>query len=112
MITFAREFTRLAARYTADLPHRALIQRALRSYEVKRDEYKARYQSWGEARQAASEIKWEAINHLDRYLEEFIAKLEARGTKVFVASTDAQARDYIVSVARENGSKRSSSPRA
>ena len=106
MITFAREFARQAARYTADLPHRALIQRALRSYEVKRDEYKARYQSWGEARQAASEIKWDAINHLDRYLEEFITKLEARGTKVFVASTDAQARDYIVSVARDNQVKK------
>lgn len=106
MIAFAREFKRMAARYTADLQHRALIQRALRSYEVKRDEFKARYQSWGEARQAASEIKWEAINHLDRYLEEFITKLEARGTKVFVASTDAQARDYIVKVAQENKVKR------
>jgi L-lactate dehydrogenase complex protein LldF len=106
MITFAREFTRLAARYTADLPHRALIQRALHSYEIKRDEFKARYQSWGEARQAASEIKWDAINHLDRYLEEFITKLEARGTKVFVASTDVQARDYIVGVARENEVKK------
>ena len=106
MITFAKQFSRMAARYTADLDHRALIQRALRSYEVKRDEYKARYQSWGEARQASSEIKWDAINHLDRYLEEFIGKLEARGTQVFVASTGTQARDYIVQVARENEVKK------
>ena len=96
----------MASRLTADLRHRGLIQTALRSYEVKRDEYKARYQSWGEARQAASEIKWQAINHLDRYLEEFIAKLEARGTKVFVAGTDVHARDYIVNVARENNVKK------
>ena len=92
----------MAGRYTADLRHRALIQNALRSYEVKRDEFKQRYQSWGDARQAASEIKWEAINHLDRYLEDFITKLEARGTKVFVAGTAAQARDYIAEVAQEN----------
>ena len=46
------------------------------------------------------------INHLDRYLEEFITKLEARGTKVFVASTEAQARDYIVHVAQENAVKK------
>jgi L-lactate dehydrogenase complex protein LldF len=102
MTAFAREFKRMAARFTADLRHRALIQKALHSYEVKRDEFKGRYQSWDDARQAAAEIKWDAINHLDRYLEEFIAKLEARGTKVFVAGTDAQARDYIVRVAREN----------
>ena len=99
---FAKEFSRMAGRLTADLRHRGLIQTALRSYETKRDEHKARYQSWGEARQAASEIKWDALNHLDRYLEEFITKLEARGTKVYVAGNDVQARDYILQVAREN----------
>ncbi len=102
MITAAQDFKRNATRVTADLRHRGLIQRALKSYEVKRDEFKARYQNWGEARQAASEVKWEAINHLDKYLGEFIEKLEARGTKVFVATTEAQARDYILHVAAEN----------
>jgi L-lactate dehydrogenase complex protein LldF len=102
MITFAKGFTRAAGKLTRDLRHRGLIQRALTSYEIKRDEFKGRYQNWGEARQAASEIKWEAINHLDKYLQEFMTKLEARGTRVFVAGTGAQARDYIVSVAKEN----------
>ena len=102
MIAFARKFNTMAARYTADLRHRGLIQRALKSYEAKRDEFKLRFQNWGEARAAAAAIKWEAVNHLDRYLEEFIAKLEARGTKVFVATTGDQARDYIVEVARQN----------
>jgi L-lactate dehydrogenase complex protein LldF len=102
MIAFATEFKRMATRYTADLRHRALIQRALHSYEVKRDEYKLRYQSWEEARQAASSIKWEAINHLDVYLQEFITKLEERGTRVFVAGNAEQACAYILEVAREN----------
>jgi len=102
MITFAKDFKNTAARITKDLRHRGLIQRALHSYEVKRDEFKGRYQNWSEARQAASEIKWEAINHLDKYLQEFIAKLEARGTRVYVAGTGDQARDYILSVAKEN----------
>jgi L-lactate dehydrogenase complex protein LldF len=103
MITFARDFKVAAGRLTKDLRHRGLIQRALTSDAVKRDEFKGRYQNWGEARQAASEIKWEAINHLDKYLQEFITKLEARGTRVHVASTGDQARDYIVGVAKENG---------
>ncbi|MCE0499576.1 MAG: LutB/LldF family L-lactate oxidation iron-sulfur protein [Methylacidiphilales bacterium] len=102
MTAYAREFKRMAARYTSDLRHRGLIQRALKGYETKRDEYKGRYQNWSEARQAASEIKWEAINHLDRHLAEFITKIEARGTRVFVAGTGAQARDYIVGVAKQN----------
>jgi L-lactate dehydrogenase complex protein LldF len=101
MIAFASEFKKMAARYTADLRHRGLIQTALKKYEVKRDEFKSRFQNWGEARHAAADIKWEAINHLDRYLAEFIAKIEARGTRVFVAGTAEQARDYIVGVARE-----------
>jgi L-lactate dehydrogenase complex protein LldF len=102
MMQFAKDFKVAAARLTKDLRHRGLIQRALLSYELKRDEFKGRYQNWGQARQAASEIKWDAINHLDRYLQEFITKLEARGTQVYVASNDAQARDYILDVVKEN----------
>src|SRR5258708_31144792 len=92
----------MASLLTADLRHRGLIQRALRSYEIKRDESKQRFQSWEHARGTAAEIKWDAINHLDRYLAEFIAKLEARGTQVHVASTAQQARDYILAVAKKN----------
>ncbi|HUB65851.1 MAG TPA: LutB/LldF family L-lactate oxidation iron-sulfur protein [Candidatus Methylacidiphilales bacterium] len=102
MIAYARQFQQMAARYTADLRHRGLIQRALKGYETKRDEYKGRFQNWSQARQAASEIKWEAINRLDRYLTEFITKLEARGTHAFVAGNAAQARDYITGVAKKN----------
>ena len=102
MTTFAQDFRSAAARLTKDLRHRGLIQRALHSYEVKRDECKGRYQDWEEARQAASEIKWKAINHLDTHLQEFITKLEARGTCVHVAGTGEQARDYIVRVVEEN----------
>lgn len=102
MKTRAAEFHDSARRYTADLEHRHLIQKALSGYYVKRDEFKNRFQSWSEARNAAAEIKWDAINHLDRYLEEFASKLEARGVKVFWAANGQEARDYIVRVAREN----------
>ena len=98
----SKEFNELATRYTADLTHRGWIQKALAGYYVKRDEFRNRYQSWPEARKLAAETKWEAVNHLDRYLEEFVAKLEARGTKVFWAPGAQEARDYIAGVAREN----------
>ena len=102
MNAHAQEFKASARRYTADLGHRDWIQKALAGYYVKRDEFKSRFQSWPGARNAAAEIKWEAVNHLDRYLDEFATRLEARGTKVFWAPDAQAARDYIVGVAREH----------
>src|SRR5205807_7044588 len=60
----------------------------------------ASFQDWAAARQAAAETKWEAINHLDKYLTEFADKLEARGTKVHWASTAQQAREIILGIVR------------
>jgi L-lactate dehydrogenase complex protein LldF len=98
----SKEFNESASRYTADLTHRDWIQKALSGYYVKRDEFRNRYQSWPDARKAAAEIKWEAVNHLDKYLDELASKLEARGTKVFWAPGAQEARDYIVAVARQH----------
>ncbi len=102
MNVHAREFNESARRYTVDLRHRDLIQKALSGYYAKRDEYKNRFQNWSGARDLAAEIKWEAINHLDRYLDEFASKLEAHGTRVFWAPGAQEARDYIVGVARQH----------
>lgn len=101
----AKQFHDDAHEMTHDLQHRAFIQKALAGYYLKRDEYKDRYASWQDARQAAGEIKWEAVNHLDRYLDEFAQKIAARGAHVFWA-TDAQAaRDYILEVCQQAGAR-------
>ena len=100
MNTFAEQFKEQAQQITRDLRHRQLIQVALGKYEVKRDEKKAAFQNWQSARQAAADTKWEAINHLDKYLQEFARKLESRGTKVHWASTAEQARGIIIGVIR------------
>lgn len=97
----ARDFKAGAVRLTHDLRHRALIQTALRNYEVVRDRSRAAFQDWQSARQAAAETKWEALNHLDRYLLQFVQKIEARGTKVHWASTGQQAREIILGIIRE-----------
>jgi len=96
----ARQFHHDADRLTHDLRHRSLIQKALGGYYKKRDEQKAKFTDWQSARAAAASAKFEAINHLDKYLVEFTDKLAARGTKVFWASNGAEASDYIASVAR------------
>jgi L-lactate dehydrogenase complex protein LldF len=102
MSAHAKEFNESARRCMADLHRRSLIQKALAGYCTKRDENQGRFQSWSGARDAAAEIKWEAINHLDHYLDEFVSRLEARGTRVFWAPDAKEARDYIVGVARRH----------
>ncbi|MEI7730607.1 MAG: LutB/LldF family L-lactate oxidation iron-sulfur protein [Verrucomicrobiota bacterium] len=102
MMTIAKTFKESATRYCADLRHRNLIRKALTGYEGKRDENKARFQDWEQARQAAAEIKYEVINHLDKYLDQFAKNIEARGGKVFWAKDAKAAREYIIEVARNN----------
>ncbi len=102
MNTFAAQFREQSARLTRDLRHRLLIQTALGKYESQRDHRKAAFQDWQSARQAAAEIKWDAINHLDTHLKDFVGRIEARGTVVHWASTAAQARDIILGIVRDN----------
>jgi L-lactate dehydrogenase complex protein LldF len=95
------QFKARAEVISRDLHHRATIQTALQKYEVVRDRSRGAFQDYQAARQAAGEIKWEAINHLDQYLEQFTAKLEARGTRVHWATTGEQARDLILGIIRD-----------
>src|ERR1035438_4867568 len=101
MVPPVKDFLASALEKTRDLRHRQVIRTALRSYEVVRDQRKAAFQSWESARQAAAETKWEAVNHLDKHLEQLVAKLESRGTKVHWASTGAQAREIIAQILRD-----------
>ncbi len=101
MNAFVRGFKEDATRLAGDLRHRGLIQAALNKYYGARDVKKSKYQSWEDARQAAAEIKWEAINTLDKCLVDFTAKLEARGTRVHWAGTAEQARAIVLNIVRE-----------
>ena len=106
MSTESVQFHHDAERLTHDLRHRALIRKALGGYYIKRDEQKSKYTDWQEARASAAAAKYEAVNHLDKYLVELTDKLAARGTKVFWAADGAEAADYIATVARNAGVKR------
>ena len=105
MSVASQQFKHDAERLTHDLRHRSLIQTALKKYEVARDSKKSRYRDWQSARQTAAEIKWDAVNHLDTYLQEFASKLEARGARVHWASTGEQARQIILGIVREKNAR-------
>ncbi len=105
MSTAVDQFKHDAQRVARDLRHRGLIQTALRKYEVARDLRKSAFVDWQAARQAAAEIKWSAINHLDEHLLNLVEQLEARGTKVHFASTAQQAREVMIGIIRDKNAK-------
>ncbi|HUY28932.1 MAG TPA: LutB/LldF family L-lactate oxidation iron-sulfur protein [Candidatus Binataceae bacterium] len=57
-------------------------------------------------RSAARAIKQDSIGRLDELLIELTRRLEAHGCKVFFAADAAEARDYIVALARRSGAHR------
>src|SRR6266446_2539820 len=100
MTVSSDQFLRAAGEKTADLHHRAVILKAISSYDGAVAQGKARFADWQNARAVAAQIKWHTINHLDRYLEQFERNVLDNGGQVFWAETAEDARTYVLSLAR------------
>jgi L-lactate dehydrogenase complex protein LldF len=100
-----RQFHHHAREKAQDPAHRKTIRWAIDTYDAAVARGKTRFPDWEAARQRSYEIKWEAVNHLDRYLEEFEAKVIQRGGHVFWAADSGQARNYVLELARARGVK-------
>ena len=105
MSTPATHFAADAKRVAPDTRHRGIIQTAMGKYEVVRDQRKLWFQDWQGARTLAARTKFEAINHLDRHLEQFARLLESRGTKMHWASNAQQGRDIILGILRAKNAR-------
>jgi L-lactate dehydrogenase complex protein LldF len=103
MTSNAQQFLEAAAVKAADLRHRGVIQKAISTYDAAVARGKARFADWQNARSHAAAIKWETINHLDRYLEQFERNVLANGGHVFWAETAEDARQHILALARRHG---------
>ncbi|HTV59788.1 MAG TPA: LutB/LldF family L-lactate oxidation iron-sulfur protein [Verrucomicrobiae bacterium] len=103
MNSAARSFLWNAAVKSADLSHREIIRHAIDSYDLATRAGRKQYVNWQAARQRAYEIKWEGVNHLDRYLLQFEAKVQERGGHVFWAENGEEAREYVVRLALRSG---------
>jgi L-lactate dehydrogenase complex protein LldF len=69
-------------------------------------EMRAEFPPFEAERDEARRIKQDTIAHLDEYLIALKGKLEANGCIVFFAADAAQAREYILEVAKKNNVKR------
>jgi len=96
-------FTTASTAKAGDLHHRAVIQKNIGSYDAAVARGKSRYANWQEARSRAAAIKYETINHLDRYLEQFERNVLANGGHVHWAEDAEQARQIILSLCRQHG---------
>lgn len=102
MTNNARAFQTDSADYRKKVDTRAFLQSSLSGYATRRDALQSQFRTWEGARDAASAIKAEAVENLDRYLPEFIEKAEARGIKVFVAKDGERARQEVMRIITEN----------
>ncbi|MEK7200228.1 MAG: LUD domain-containing protein, partial [Bacteroidota bacterium] len=90
----------------ADLEHRRKINFNINKYNTVVPQGK---QQFGNqvmpAREKAKNRKWDAIEHLDRYLEEFEQKITSRGAKVIWAENAHEALEAIGKICKEKDCK-------
>ena len=98
-----RSFQRNAEKALSDRQLQTALGRATERFVENRAAAIAQFPGFEAARREASQVKSEALEHLDRHLERFLAEAERRGTSVHVASDAAQARRIAAGIAREEG---------
>lgn len=89
----------------ADLEHRRKINFNIGKYNAAVIEGKKQFPDLMQTREVAKNKKWNAIENLDVYLEEFEQKITARGAKVLWAENAEQARDYIGKICSDRNCK-------
>src|SRR5512143_3893062 len=95
----AQDFVRRAEEKAGDLTHRKIIRFNMDQYDAAFARGYSRFADWEAAREQCQRVKWDAVNHLDRYLLQFEQKVKARGGHVFWAENSEEARKYVCELA-------------
>ena len=91
---------------SADLEHRRKINFNIGKYNSKVPEGKEQFADVDTARERAKNIKWRAIETLDKQLEEFEFHFTKRGGKVIWAETAVQAIEEILAICKEKNCRK------
>ena len=89
----------------ADLGHRKTINFNIGKYNAAVKNGKQQFADLPTARERAKNVKWKAIEHLDKYLEDFEMNFIKRGGKVIWAETAEQAREEILAICKAKNCK-------
>src|SRR5215471_15118592 len=85
----------------ADIEHRRKINFNIGKYNSVVPQGKSQFADVHLARERAKNLKWKAIETLDKQLENFETAITRRGAKVIWAETAAQANEEILKICKE-----------
>ncbi|HEU4556105.1 MAG TPA: LutB/LldF family L-lactate oxidation iron-sulfur protein [Chitinophaga sp.] len=94
----ASTFLEESEKKAADLGHRRTINYNIGKYNNAVKTGKLQFTELTTARERAKNIKWRAIEHLDKYLEEFEMQFTKRGGKVIWAENVEQVQEEILAI--------------
>src|SRR5678815_783233 len=105
MSEHSQSFIAKSAVKTADREHRRKINFNIGRYNAVVPKGKEQFTNVNLAREKAKNIKWKAIENLDKMLESFEAKIIKRGAKVIWAEDAKQALEEIGKICAEKNCK-------
>ena len=88
-----------------DLDHRRKMNHSLRQSDIAFEKGKLQFSNLNAARNTANKRKWQTIENLGNYLEEFEANFLKRGGRVIWCQTADQALQEILKICRDKGAK-------
>lgn len=106
MHSLASNFLEQSARKVGDLEHRQKINFNIGKYNATVKNGKAQFADLPTARERAKNVKWKAIENLDKQLEEFEMNFTRRGGKVIWAETADQALKEILAICEAKQAKK------
>lgn len=98
-----KSFLEDASQKAFDQRHRSTINYNIGKYDKAVELGKLQFSDLEWVRKKAKNIKWEALEHLDRYLLEFENKFTANGGEVIWAENAEQALEAVHKIIRETG---------
>src|SRR6187399_3550106 len=105
MSEHSQSFIAKSTEKTADREHRRKINFNIGKYNAVVPKGKEQFINVNLAREKAKNIKWKAIENLDKMLESFEAKITKRGAHVIWAEDAKQALDEIGKICAEKNCK-------
>lgn len=88
-----------------DLEHKRKISFNIDKYDAAVVKGKQQFANLELARQKAKNVKWKAIENLDKHLEDFEKNFTARGGRVIWAETAEDAQDAILSICKAKNTR-------
>lgn len=83
----------------------ALDNNAARRRKGSLSGYESLDQPIEQLRNRAMEIRLDVVHNLDRYLEQFVRKVEAQNIRVHFARNETEAQQYILNIAKEKAAR-------